>query len=283
MNNLSLNFMEAGLTVLFISLELSQELNFLRYAAMTSGLGLNGWFTQIDDMADRVRRYQAMHGNGSRGQLYVTRAPIGSRPSDVRALIKEFELVTGKRPDAVFCDYLDIMGSDVRVPADNISLKDKYAAEGLREIAHDNDLIMVTGSQIKKEAQDSVDIGVSQTAGGQSKVNTADVWGNIMMTSEMKAAGIAGIKWLKTRTSDGVNQVSLMQYNPVSMRLSNFDVPLSDADVKRYTSLTQKVVKTTRASSGVEDRGPDQGPELSKPSEGTLVSTLLSSMVDIDQ
>lgn len=245
MNNIALNYVESGHRVLFISLELSQDLNYLRFAAMMSGSSLNGWFMNIDDIANRVDKYQGLYGGGSRGNLFIKRLAMGSKPSHIRAVLKEFELVHGVLPDVLVVDYLDIMGSDVKVPVDNVSLKDKYAAEGLREIGNDLNLIVVTGSQIKKEAQNDVDIDASQTAGGQTKMNTADVWGNIMLTDEMKAAGIAGVKWLKTRTSDGRGQQSLMSFNPISLRIANFSVPPSEEDMKRYTSLTTKTIKSS--------------------------------------
>lgn len=253
MNNLTLNYVESGHQVLFISFEMSQDMNYLRYASMISGQGLNGWFMNIDEISDRVERYQGLFGSGSKGNLFIKRLPSGSPPSAVRAVLKEFQLIHGVNPDLCVCDYLDIMGSDVKVSADNISLRDKYIAEGLREIAHDLDLMMVTGSQIQKSAQGDVDIDASQTAGGQTKMNTTDIWGNIMLTDEMKAAGIAGIKWLKTRTSDGRGKVSLMKFNPVSLRITNFDAPLTPEQSKKFLTLTKKAMKKMKVDEDDHD------------------------------
>ena len=277
MNNLSLNFVESGHLVLFITLEMSQDMTYLRYAAMMSGAGLNGWHGNIDAIASCVDRYQGLYGGGSKGNLFIKRLPTGAKPSQVRAVLKEFELVHGRLPDVLFVDYLDIMGSDVKVQADNISLKDKYAAEGLREIANDCNLICVTGSQIQKSAQDQVDIDASQTAGGQTKLNTADVWGNVMLSEEMKAARIFGIKWLKTRTSDGKGKVSLMEYNPMSLRISNFSTEPSEAQLKQYMSLTKKV--TGKKNEGWYEA---DGPERTDPNATKSVRGLLSSMISED-
>lgn len=290
MNNIALNYVESGHMVLFISLELSQDLNYLRFAAMMSGSSLNGWFMNIEDISTRVDKYQGLYGGGQRGNLFIKRLPMGSKPSAIRAVLKEFELVHGRVPDVLVVDYLDIMGSDVKVPVDNVSLKDKYAAEGLREIGNDLNMIVITGSQIKKEAQDDVDIDASQTAGGQTKMNTADVWGNIMLTDEMKAANIAGIKWLKTRTSDGRGQQSMMEFNPISLRIKNFSTPPTDEDLKRYQSLTTKNLKKMGQGGQMRDNGrqitvkgeplatKDQ-PDRSKTSK---ISSLLGSMVTME-
>lgn len=267
MNNLSLNFVEAGLTTILITLEMSQDMTYLRYASMMSGMGIAGWFTQIDTIADRVNRYHSLFGNGHGGNLFIKRLPSGSPPSAIRGVLKEFELLHGKLPDVCIVDYLDIMGSDVKVPVENVSLKDKYAAEGLREIMHDYNMIGITGSQVKKEAQEDVDVDASQMAGGQTKMNTADIWGNVMLTDEMKAAGVFGVKWVKTRTSDGRGKVSLMQFDPISLRVTNFSKPLEEEDVDQYMKLVKKQKKTpVTQQRGVKA---DQGNSLPTPAAKT--------------
>lgn len=281
MNNLALNYVETGHQVLFITLELSQDMNYLRFASMMSGIGMNGWFNNVDEISTRVERYQGLYGGGGAGNLFIKRLPNGAPPSQIRAVLKEFELIHGVPPDVLVVDYLDIMGCDVKVSAENISLKDKYAAEGLREIAQDLNLIAITGSQVKKEAQESVDVDASQMAGGQTKMNTADVWGNIMLTDEMKAAEIAGIKWIKTRGSDGRGKVSLMKFNPVSLRFTNFDAPPSEAQEKQYMSLTKKATKSLKDAGATFDAdGPAPTPESD---HSKSVRSLLSSMVDMNE
>jgi hypothetical protein len=281
MNNLSLNYAETGHHVLFISLELSQDLNYLRYASMMSGLGLNGWFTNIDGIAERVERYQSILGLGQKGTLFIKRLPMGSKPSHIRAVVKEYELLHGQPPDVCIVDYVDIMGSDVKVSAENISLKDKYATEGLREVMNDFNMIGITGSQIQKSAQDQVDIDASQTAGGQTKLNTVDVWGNIMLTEEMKQAGVIGIKWLKTRTSDGKGKVSLMKYDPVSLRVTNFDVPPTESEMKQYLSLTKKAAKKTEREVEILMDSPSDRPSGHQEPQDKMKG-LLQSMLVLD-
>lgn len=281
MNNLSLNYVESGHTVLFITLELSQDMTYLRYASMMSGMSLNGWFMNVDEMATRVEKYQSLYGGGTKGDLFLKKLPAGAKPSEIRAVLKEFFLVHGRDPDVLIVDYLDIMGCDHKVSVENVSLKDRYAAEGLREIAIDHNLICITGSQIKKEVQDTVDVGASQLAGGQTKLNTADVWGNVMLTDEMKAAGLMGIKWLKTRTSDGRGKVSLMEFNNISLRATNFAIAPTETQMRQYMNLTKRASKTFREVEGQLDADGPTTPDQTT-SASNSVRSLLSSMIDME-
>lgn len=269
MANLALNYVESGHNVLMITLEMSEEMNYLRLASMISGIGQNGWFMNIDAIAERVTHYQSVYGNGDRGNLFIKRLPQGARPSQIRSILKEFELIHGAPPDVLVVDYIDIMGPDVKVSPENIHLKDKYVTEGLRELCIDFNMIGISGSQITKGAQAEVDINQSQIAGGQTKLNTVDVFGNVMLTEEMKAAGVVGIKLLKTRTSDGKDKVVFMKFDPISLRFTNFDGSLSDSQVAMFGSLVKKANKTkdTRHSQtqpGVPDAPASTPPTTSK-------------------
>lgn len=280
MNNLALNYAESGHLVLFISLELSQDLNYLRLASMISGISQNGWFLNIDQIAERVTNYQSVYGNGARGNLFIKRMPMGSKPSAMRALVKEFELIHGRPPDVLVADYLDVMGCDVKVPVENISLKDKYAAEGFREICNDYNMIGITGSQVKKEAQGEVDVDASQMAGGQTKMNTADIWGNIILTTEMKAAGVCGIKLVKTRTSDGKDKVAFMEFDNASLRMRNFSGPVSDQKMAAFATLVKKSSSKSKFDAVAE---PASQPTPAAPlAPGRDVRNWINDMVEQD-
>lgn len=282
MNNLALNYVEQGYTVLFISLELSQELNYLRLASMMSDVGQRGWQTNINEMAEKIRNYQTVYGGGNKGNLYVKRMASQTRPSQMRALIKEFELLKGVTPDVLVVDYLDIMGSDVKVPMDNISLRDKYITEGLREVLNDYNMIGITGSQVKKEAQEDIDVEMSQVAGGQTKMNTADVWASCILTPAMKDAGTVAFKMLKTRTSDGQGKLALLDFNNVSLRFTNSGKTITEQDVEEFKNMYQRLKKDSSSSRSQFQQSAPASPQQGKPSQSST-QQLLAKMAAVSQ
>ncbi len=216
MANLALNYVEKGLNALYISLELSEEMIYQRYIAMVTGVGTREWQHQVDDIAHKITAV----GEKS-GSLFIKRMPQGCTSNQIRAYLKEFELKNGYLPDVIAVDYIDLMGSNEKVSADNIHEKDKRASEELREIMNDYNAIGITASQQNRGAVTATELNHSHIAGGISKINTTDVYISIIMSDQMRAKGEMALQFLKTRSSDGVGQTIYLDYNKVSLRITD--------------------------------------------------------------
>jgi len=216
MANLALNYVERGLNALYISLELSEEMIYQRYIAMVAGVGTRDWQRQKDEVAHRIN----CAGDKS-GSLFIKRMSQGATSNQIRAYLKEFELKNGFIPDVIAIDYIDLMGSNEKISADNIHEKDKRASEELREIANDYNAVGITASQQNRGAVTATEVNHSHIAGGISKINTTDVYVSILMTDAMRAKGEMALKFLKTRSSDGVGQTIYLDYNKVTLRITD--------------------------------------------------------------
>lgn len=216
MANLALNYVQQGKNALYISLELSEEMIYQRYIAMVTGVGTRDWQHQVDDIAHKI----TCDGDKS-GSLYIKRMAQGSTSNQIRAYLKEFELKNGFVPDVIAVDYIDLMGSNEKISADNIHEKDKRASEELREIMNDYNAVGMTASQQNRGAVTATELNHSHIAGGISKINTTDVYVSIIMTDQMRAKGEMALQFLKTRSSDGVGQTIYLDYNKVSLRITD--------------------------------------------------------------
>jgi KaiC/GvpD/RAD55 family RecA-like ATPase len=240
MANLGLNFLAKGLNVLYISLELSEEMVSLRYDSMVTGVASAGWQYKISEIAAKVE--SAVQGMG---ELTVKYMNAGSNANDIRAYLKEFELTYGYTPDAIIVDYLDLMGTNEFISSENVFEKDKAAAEQLRNIANDYNAFMITAAQQNRAAVGQTDINHSHIAGGISKINTTDVYISIIMNDAMRANGEIAFMFLKTRSSDGVGKTIYLKWNPVSLRITD-----PDGGGGHNTPLN---LKDQRAKNGSED------------------------------
>lgn len=217
MANLGLNYVMRGHTVLLISLELSEEMIDMRYIQMVTGQTTGQWRRDLHETSRKI----SMEGDkAGAGSLHIKRLPQGSSANDFRAYLKEFELQYGKVPDMVIVDYLDLMGANEKVSADNVHEKDKRASEQLREIGEDYNAWVVTASQQNRDAVNATDLNHSHIAGGISKINTTDVYISVILTDKMRAEGKIGLQFLKTRSSAGVGKFVYLDYNPVSLRIT---------------------------------------------------------------
>lgn len=198
--NLAANMLLQGLNVVYITLELSEELISHRFDTMFTNIPIVLWRDKYRDIAQSLR---AMSSDETVGNLTIKHMPVGSNSNKIRSYLKEFYLKKKYMPDVLIVDYLDIMGANEKVSADNISEKDKLTTEQLREIMYDYNMIGATASQQNRSAIDAERLNQGHIAGGLTKVNAVDVYVSIILTPTMKASGEMAMLFLKTRNSDG--------------------------------------------------------------------------------
>ena len=233
LQNLALNWTLEKLNVVYITLELSEELVAMRLDSMNTGMSSKALFKNMEDVDLKVR----MLAKGS-GALQIVYLPSGVNVSQLKSYIKEYEIASGLQPQAIIIDYLDLMmPNDRRVSPSDLFVKDKYVAEELRNLAVELDTLLETASQLNRTAVEEIEFDHSHIAGGLSKVQTADNVMGIFTSAPMRERGRYQIQFMKTRSSSGVGQRVDLQFNIESLRIN--DLPegeeASESDV--YTNI----------------------------------------------
>ena len=214
--NLALNFLAQKLNVLYVTLELSENLVAQRFDIMYTGVPSVLWQKEYKEIAGSLTAI-----GPHMGKLTIKHMPSGTTANSIRSYLKEFELKSGYVPDLLIVDYLDIMGANERVSADNVWEKDKRATEQLRDIGFDYNMFIATASQQNRAALEAQELHQGHIAGGISKVNTVDVHISIILNSSMKAAGEVSFAFLKTRNSDGVGKMVHLVWDNKCLRIRN--------------------------------------------------------------
>lgn len=231
MANIGLNMMMQGLNVLYVTLELSEEMVSLRYDSMVTGISSAGWQYKINEIATKVTSATA-----NMGDLTIKYMNSGSNSNDIRSYLKEFELTNGYTPDVIIVDYLDLMGTNEFISSENVFEKDKAASEQLRNIGNDYNAFVITASQQNRSAVGQTDLNHSHIAGGISKINTADVYVSAIMNDSMRSAGEIAFMFLKTRSSDGVGSTVYLNWDSNTLRITD----PHDGDDKSSLKLNNK-------------------------------------------
>lgn len=225
LQNLALNYSLAGLNVSYITLELSEGLTGMRLDSMLTGIESRQVFKSMEDVELKVK----MAGKKA-GRLQLMWTPSGTRVHEIRAMIKEYEIQTNIDVDVVVLDYLDLcMPNDTRVNPSDLFVKDKYVSEDLRNLAKELNTILITASQLNRQAVESPEFDHSHIAGGISKINTADNVMAIHTSVMMKERGRIQLQFLKTRNSSGVGKRIDLAYNVSTLRISD----LSDEELEK--------------------------------------------------
>lgn len=217
--NLGVNWALMGLNVVYLTLELSEELVSMRVDAMVTGMATREIFKQIDDVEMKVK----MIGKKS-GSFQVKYMPSGKTANDIRSYLKEYEIKMGKKVDVLLVDYLDLlMPMSKKISAENLFIKDKYVSEELRNLAMEKNCIFVTAAQLNRGAVEEVEFDHSHISGGLSKIQTADNVFGIFTSRAMRERGRYQIQLMKTRSSSGVGQKIELEFNVDSLRITDLD------------------------------------------------------------
>jgi replicative DNA helicase len=220
MMNIALNWLQAGLNGVYITLELSEELTGLRTAAMLTNMSTRDIRKEKSDAALKVR----MVGKKS-GKYQVKGLPAQSNVNDIRSFLKEFQIQNGVKVDFMMIDYLDLlMPVSAKVSPNDLFVKDKYVSEELRNLARELGVLMVTASQLNRSAVEEIEFDHSHISGGISKINTADNVFGIFTSRAMRERGRYQIQAMKTRNSSGVGQKIELDYNVDTMRITDSGV-----------------------------------------------------------
>jgi len=270
MMNIALNWLQSGLSGVYITLELSEELTSLRTDAMLTGMSTKEIRKDIENAELKVK----MAGKRA-GQYRVKGLPAQSNINDIRSYLKEVQIQTGIRVDFVMVDYLDLlMPVSTKVSPSDLFVKDKYVSEELRNLAKELGILMVTASQLNRSAVEEVEFDHSHISGGISKINTADNVFGIFTSRAMRERGKYQIQCMKSRSSTGVGQKIDLDYNMDNMRIT--DPGESAPQESGYRSTATSMLEKIKTSASVSK----ETGEISSPPRGTGVdSTKLKQML----
>jgi archaellum biogenesis ATPase FlaH len=215
--NLGVNWALAGLNVVYLTFELSEELVSMRIDSMMTSTATKDVFRNLDDVEMKVKMISKKAGS-----LQVKYMPSGKNANDVRAFLKEYEIKYERKVDVLLVDYLDLlMPMSKKISPADLFIKDKYVSEELRNLAVEKNCIFVTASQLNRSAVEEVEFDHSHISGGISKINTADNLFGIFTSRAMRERGRYQIQLMKTRSSPGVGQKIDLEFNIDSLRISD--------------------------------------------------------------
>lgn len=211
-----------GKNVVYITLELSEDLVNLRLDAMMTGFGTKEIMRNIDDTAIRIMNLKRTN---KPGDIKVKKLPeAGTTANHIRAYLKEYEVQEDKKPDILVVDYLDLMHpNNAKIDVSNLFTKDKFVSEEMRALGSEWDIPVVSASQLNRSSVDAQEFDHSHIAGGISKINTADNVFGIYTSITLRERGIYSLQMLKTRSSSSVGEKIELKYNINSMAIDDMD------------------------------------------------------------
>ena len=241
LQNLGVNWSQAGLNTVYLSLELSEQLSSMRIDAMVSEYATRDVMKNMDDVDLKVR----MKGKGA-GKFRIKQMSNGVNANDIRSFLREYEIQTGIKVDALLVDYLDLMMPiSGKVSPSDLFIKDKYVSEELRNLAVELNVLLVTASQLNRGAVEEIEFDHSHIAGGISKIQTADNVVGIFTSNAMRERGRYQIQFMKTRSSSGVGSKVDLKFNPETLRIEDLEEDEETYDTINTITMTETLKRSS--------------------------------------
>ena len=269
MQNLAVNWAQAKLNGVYVSLELSEGLCSMRIDSMMTDIASKELFKSIDDVELKLGLLQKKCG-----QLIIKYMPAQSTINDIRAFVKALEIERGIPVDFLCVDYLDLlMPVSAKVSPNDLFVKDKYVSEELRNLAKELNVLFVTASQLNRSAVEEIEFDHSHIAGGLSKINTADNVFGIFTSRSMREKGRYQIQLMKTRSSSGVGSKIDLEFDVNTLRIRDLG---EDAQAQNQGMFSkQNVLNSIKPSAGFSN---NQDEEAASP-KADVMSTKLKEMM----
>lgn len=213
--NLGANYAKMGYRVLLLSLELSEDLIFLRNTAIMCGVKTTEWKENIPEISQGLTD-QSKAG----GSFIIKRIANGACANDIRGYLKYYELAYKEKPDVIIVDYLDLMTPNGGIRNMSVSEQDKFKSEQLAEIGVDYNAMVFSASQQNREAIRMATPDQGVIAGGLTKVNTVDNYISLHMDPSMRIQGNMAAYFLKTRSSSAVGSSCMLKFNPDTLQIT---------------------------------------------------------------
>ena len=244
LQNLALNWSIAGLNVVYITLELSEELSSMRLDSMITGMDTRAVFKNVDDVDLKVR----MQGKKA-GKLQIVQLPNGITINAITSYMREYEIKNDVKIDAICIDYLDLMmPAQSKVNPSDLFIKDKFVSEEMRNFAVEHDILFATASQLNRAAVEETEFDHSHIAGGLSKIQTADNVIGIFTSQAMRERGRYQVQFMKTRSSSGVGAKVDLKFDIAGLRISDLDEDDDGGTMHQPSAMFEKIKAQNKVS-----------------------------------
>ena len=242
-------YLKQGYNVLYITLEMAEERIAERIDANLMGMNLDEVSKDRFVFTSKIDKFK----NQNFGQLVIKEFPTASaHVGHFRTLLRELKIKKNFRPAVIIIDYLNICSSSRMKWTANMNtyIFIKSIAEEIRGLAVEENVPIITSSQLNREGFQSTDPGLANTSESFGLPATADLMMVIIAKDDdTSSKNQISFKQLKNRYSDlSMNSKFLVNVNKKRMKLEDIEednqpVLANDGSNKYYEKKTEANTK----------------------------------------
>ena len=242
LSNLAKNFLEQGLKVVVISLEMSEDVYAQRFDAHISENNINKLNETHEDSIARIKQFYADHPTAS---LFIKEYPPKSVTcNDIRAYLDSLKLA-GHSFDVLIVDYLNLVKSSIK--SDNMFVDGLDVSEKLRAISYEFKVPVVSAIQTNREGMNNADAGMENISQSSGIAFTADFLLSLFRTEEDRMQHMIMGRILKNRLGGQVGKTVAFTLDECNLILKDTNPHNIDDDLDEIDTLMTNAVGMRQA------------------------------------
>lgn len=216
LSNLSVNFLKQNLSVVVISLEMSQDVYAKRFDAHISEHNVNTLFRTKDSTIANIRDFYNKYPGGN---LYIKEYPPRTiKVSDIENYLETLR-DNGAKIDVIVIDYLNLVLSNKKSDSMYESVMD--VAEKLRALSYKFEAPVITATQANTQGMNNENIGMEHISESKGIAHTVDELFMLFQMDDDRERGEIKLRIAKNRAGGQVGKVITFKLNPESLVLSD--------------------------------------------------------------
>lgn len=250
LSNLAVNFLKQDLSVVVISLEMSQDVYATRFDAHISSGNINQLGEDPERAKKRIEQFHAAH---PKARLYVKEHPPRSVSTKDIELYLDNLRAAGKTFDVVVVDYLNLVLPNRRTDS---MFKDGLAvSEELRALSYKYGCPVVSAVQCNTEGMASAEIDMQNVSESRGIVHTVDALFALYQLDEDRENGVVNLKVVKNRLGGMVGKHASFKLDPDNLTLADitFDGSFSQTVDSGDKKLNDMIMNLPDLSSDVQN------------------------------
>jgi len=229
--NIACNAVNQGKNVAVITVEMSQRKVMKRLGAMRLRIDVDNYDEISKDSTFIKNKINMLKNSGNGifnneepGKMFVKKFNTGDcSVVDIDNFLTKLEEAKNIDIDLIVIDYINLM-SVSKINKDisnNLYLKGKHLAEGLRYIADKFNLALITATQVDRSVWGANDIKLQDVPESKAVAETADTFWAIIRNTEMKKHNKYKLKVLKLRDGDHKEETVMFDFHPKFLVIEN--------------------------------------------------------------
>lgn len=216
MSNMAVNFLKQGLSVVVISLEMSEDVYAVRFDSHISKKDINHLKENEASAISSIKDFFNQHPDS---HLYIKEYPPKSITcNDIQVYLENLKN-NGKNFDVVIVDYLNLVKSSTKT--DNMFQDGLDVSEKLRALSYMFKVPVISACQVNTEGMNNENVGMENLSQSRGVAFTADFLMALFQTPENRENGLISARLVKNRLGGQIGKVLNFKVNSSNLVLDD--------------------------------------------------------------